>query len=134
VFTEISRVLTTKGRLVIVMNHPVFRIPKTSSWGWDETVKTQYRRVDAYLSPSSTEIMMHPGSKESTKTISYHRSLQDYFKALSKAGFVVARLEEWISHKKSESGPRQKGEDVARKEIPLFLMLEVKKFLAIDNP
>jgi hypothetical protein len=53
--------------------------------------------------------------------------MQDFFKALSKAGFAVTKLEEWISHKKSEKGPKQAAEDTARKEIPLFLMLEVRK-------
>ena len=70
---------------------------------------------------------MHPGMKDSEETISYHRSLQDFFKAFSKSNLAVTRLEEWISHKKSEQGPRQKAEDLARKEIPLFLMLEAKK-------
>ncbi len=70
---------------------------------------------------------MHPGQAKSESTISYHRSLQDYTKGLAKAGFSITRLEEWISHKKSQTGPRQEAEDTARKEIPLFLMLEVKK-------
>lgn len=126
-FNEIARVLKSGGRIVLVMNHPAFRIPKESSWGWDEQSKVQYRRIDKYLSESPTPILMHPGDKNSEKTISYHRSLQEYFKMLSKAGFAVTRLEEWISHKKSEQGPRQKAEDTARKEIPLFLMLEAKK-------
>ena len=69
---------------------------------------------------------MHPGEEKSEQTFSYHRSLQDFFKALAKNGFVVSRLEEWISHKISERGPRQAAEDIARKEIPLFLMLEAK--------
>jgi hypothetical protein len=37
------------------------------------------------------------------------------------------RLEEWISHKKSEKGTRQLAEDVARKEFPLFMALELRK-------
>ena len=53
--------------------------------------------------------------------------MQDYFKALTRSGFSVSRLEEWISHKKSQAGPRQAAEDTARKEIPLFLMLEARK-------
>ncbi len=127
VFAEINRVLAKQGRLILIMNHPVFRNPKQTSWGWDEKEKVQYRRVDGYLSSSKNSIVMHPGEKNSATTISYHRSLQDFFKALSKAGFSVTHLEEWISHKTSEPGPRQKAEDIARKEIPLFMMLEAKK-------
>ena len=127
VFSEVKRVLKPGGRFVLVMNHPAFRIPKRTSWGWDEATKTQYRRVDGYLSAATIPIDMHPGKEKSAQTLSYHRSLQDFFKALAKSGFAVTRLEEWISHKKSEKGPKQKAEDAARKEIPLFLMLECKR-------
>ncbi len=70
---------------------------------------------------------MHPGKKDSPVTFSFHRSLQFFFKAFTKAGFVTTRLEEWISHKESESGPRKGVEDKARKAIPLFMCLEIKK-------
>jgi ubiquinone/menaquinone biosynthesis C-methylase UbiE len=129
VFAETKRVLKLGGRFVLVMNHPAFRIPKRTGWGWDEKENVQYRRVDGYLSAAATPIDMHPGKAKSAQTISYHRSLQDFFKALTKNGFAVTRLEEWISHKKSEKGPRQAAEDTARKEIPLFLMIESRKFI-----
>jgi len=126
VFAEARRVLKPTGRLVVVMNHPAFRIPKRTSWGWDDVGKIQFRRTDGYLSAATISIDMHPGKMNSPKTISYHRSLQDFFKALSKSGFAVTKLEEWISHKKSEKGPKQIAEDTARKEIPLFLMMECR--------
>jgi len=126
VFNEIHRILSLNGKLILVMNHPAFRIPKRSSWGWEEKEGLQFRRIDGYLSGSTEKILMHPGKNKSS-TISYHRSLQDFFKALNKSGFAVLRLEEWISHKKSGKGTRQKAEDIARKEIPLFLMIEAKK-------
>ena len=110
----------------MVLMHPAFRIPGHSSWGFDEEAQEQYRRIDSYLSAHTAELLVHPGKKESPKTTSYHRSLQDFSKALFKAGFSITRLEEWISHKQSQSGPRQKTEDTARKEIPMFLMLECK--------
>ena len=124
---EISRVLKEKGRLFIILNHPAFRIPKVSSWGWDESKKVQYRRIDSYLSESKEEIQMHPGEKPWEKTISFHRPLQFYFKALNKHGFVVSKIEEWVSNKTSEEGPRKNAEDTARREIPLFLFLEATK-------
>jgi ubiquinone/menaquinone biosynthesis C-methylase UbiE len=127
VFAEANRVLKPDGRFVLVVNHPAFRIPKSTSWGWDPEAKVQYRRVDKYLSPSSVSIDMHPGTKNSEKTISFHRSLQDFFKTFSGTNFSVTKLEEWISHRTSEKGPRQKSEDIARREIPLFMLLEAKK-------
>ncbi len=127
VFNEAERVLKQGGVFHIVMNHPAFRIPKQSSWEYDEQKKVQVRRIDQYISESATAIDMHPGMKDSPQTISFHRPLQYYFKAFMKAGFVVDRLEEWISHKESDSGPRAQAENKARKEIPLFLYLRAKK-------
>jgi ubiquinone/menaquinone biosynthesis C-methylase UbiE len=123
---ECARVLKPTGKLFIVLNHPSFRVPRASAWGFDEKMNVQYRRVDSYLSESQIQIDMHPGSDKKVFTTSFHRPLQVYMKALAKSGFVITRLEEWISHRKSEAGPRQQAEDKARNEIPLFLALEVK--------
>ncbi len=122
---EVRRVLTPGGKFIFVLNHPAFRIPKHSSWGYDEKENVQYRRVDTYLSASKEKIDMTPGKKVNKEyTISFHRSLQEYMKLLRAAGFAVTRLEEWISHRKSEKGPKAKAEDTARKEFPLFLAVE----------
>lgn len=125
--SECSRALKIGGRLVIVLNHPAFRIPKASSWGWDEAAKIQYRRIDRYLSESREKISMHPGDDPEEMTISFHRPLQFYFKALSKNNFLISRFEEWTSDRKSGKGPRAAAEDSARKEIPLFLCIEAVK-------
>lgn len=127
VFKECARVLAPGGKLFIVLNHPAFRVPKASSWGYDEETKTQYRRIDSYMSESKVEIDMNPSKHDSKTTLSFHRPLQYYFKTLANSGFVVARLEEWLSHRESEIGPRKKAEDKARMEIPMFLFLEVLK-------
>ncbi len=124
---EIHRTLKEGGTLLIVMNHPAFRIPKRSAWEWDKDRHTQFRRLDAYMSESAEEIVMHPGEDEANVTVSFHRPLQWYVKHLAKAGFVIDRLEEWVSHKVSDSGPRAKAENTARKEFPLFLALRVRK-------
>ena len=127
---EAFRVLKKGGSLHVVLNHPAFRIPGRADWGWDTVTSKQYRRIDAYMSEKSASIDMTPGEKDAAKkktTVSFHRPLQVYFKAFTKVGFVVTRLEEWISHKKSQSGPRAIEEDRMRKEIPMFLYLEVKK-------
>ena len=132
---------STGGRLFIVLNHPAFRIPKRSSWQWDHVSEPgkgapgaghQYRRIDAYMSESRERIDMTPGEDRATSkkfTVSFHRPLQVYFKALTKAGFNVARLEEWVSHKNSVAGPRAEEENRIRKEIPMFLTLEARRVL-----
>lgn len=128
VFIECKRVLKKEGRIVLVLNHPAFRIPQGSDWYFESGI--QSRIVSQYLSPSKIYIDMTPGEKnpkKKIKTISFHRSLQDYMKIFSKNGLCISRLEEWISHKQSGSGPRQIAEDKARKEIPMFMCLEIKK-------
>ena len=95
--------------------------------------ETLNKMIDNYLSESRVKIEMNPSAKsagqQSQYTISFHRPLPFYFKALQKSGFCVTRLEEWNSNKKSEFGPRREAEDRARKEIPLFLFLEARKDL-----
>lgn len=127
VFSECARVLTQQGRLFFVINHPAFRIPRASGWGWDTKKKVQYRRVDQYLSETHIPIQMHPGRAQEQTTISFHRPLQSYMKALRTAGFALTNFEEWISHKMSNSGPRAPLENRARKEFPLFLCVEARK-------
>jgi ubiquinone/menaquinone biosynthesis C-methylase UbiE len=128
VFAECNRVLKNKGRMVLVLNHPAFRVPQASDWYFADGV--QSRIVSKYLSESKISIDMTPGEKNLKKkimTISFHRSLQYYMKLFAKNGFAITRLEEWISHKQSGTGPRQVAEDKARKEIPMFMCIEVKK-------
>ncbi len=128
VLTECSRVLKASGRMILVLNHPTFRVPQGSDWYFEGGV--QSRIVSTYLSESKVEIDMTPGERnvnKKVKTYSFHRSLQFYVKAFAKSGFAITRLEEWISHKASQTGPRQLAEDKARKEIPMFMCIEVKK-------
>jgi ubiquinone/menaquinone biosynthesis C-methylase UbiE len=111
------------GHLLLVLNHPCFRIPRQSSWGIDEASKQQYRRIQRYMSSMKIPIQMNPGKKEqSAQTFSFHHSMSDTIGFLSKASFSLVGLEEWCSDKKSEGG-RAKMEDRARSEIPLFLAL-----------
>lgn len=127
---EISRVLKPGGRCVLVINHPTFRIPGASEWGFDEQKNIQYRRINSYMSEISQSVDMTQGvqnEKMKKFTMSFHRPLQTYFKAFFKAGLVTVRLEEWMSHKISDKGARKVAEDKSRKEIPLFMCIELKK-------
>lgn len=127
VIAEVRRVLNQNGRVVLVLNHPAFRVIKNSDWGYDDKTNTQYRKVSKYLSQFEVSVDMHPGNKKiNTTTKSFHRSLQDYMKVFAKEGLAITRIEEWISHKESERGPRQVAEDIARKEIPMFMCVELK--------
>lgn len=138
VFKECARVLKPKGKLIIVLNHPTFRIPKQSQWGWTSAVNAipgsmqiQFRRIDRYMSETREKIAMHPstssGQALGEQTVSFHRPMQSYIKSLGKAGLAVTNMEEWVSNKLSQPGPRAAAENLARKEIPLFMSLEIVK-------
>ncbi len=118
-----SRVLRDGGRMLWVMNHPCFRIPKQTSWEYDPERNIQYRRVDGYSAPRSIPILMHPGQEQSESTLSFHKSLTDLMSCAFGAGFVLANFEEWHSDKQSQPGPRAQAENQARDEFPLFLAM-----------
>jgi ubiquinone/menaquinone biosynthesis C-methylase UbiE len=115
------------GKLIIVLNHPAFRIPRQSGWGIDEASQIQYRRMNVYMSPQKIPIQTHPGQgSASPVTYSYHHPLSSYVAWMEKAGCSICHMEEWCSDKKSE-GSKAKREDRARKEFPLFLGWVAKK-------
>jgi ubiquinone/menaquinone biosynthesis C-methylase UbiE len=127
---ELNRVLKPGGKAFLVLNHPAFRITGKSHWQFDDQKNLQYRRLDGYMTEVTNKIDMKPGTQRKTKdqyTFSFHRPLQIYFKSFQKNNLAVLRLEEWISHKKSEKGKKQIAEDTARKEFPLFMALELLK-------
>lgn len=124
VFQNATKHLQPGGKFLIVINHPHFRIPKQSDWGIDESNNQQYRKVYRYLSPIEVPITMNPGETgvKPKMTWSYHNSLADYSAALSKSGFGILKIEEWVSDKQSE-GAAAKMENKARAEIPLFMAI-----------
>jgi ubiquinone/menaquinone biosynthesis C-methylase UbiE len=127
VFEGAARALKPFGKLVIVMMHPCFRGSRETSWGWDEQKKVQYRRVDRYLIPRKTPIVTHPGAAPDQYTWTFHKPIEAYVKALRNAGLLIDAIEEWPSHKTSTSGPRAAAENVARKEVPLFMAIRAVK-------
>ncbi|MEN9852570.1 MAG: hypothetical protein RI996_513 [Candidatus Parcubacteria bacterium] len=129
-YHEAARLLKTGGRFICVLNHPSFRNPKHSDWYYSDELKIQGRVSYEYMSEKKIKIDMTPGERDTNKkkyTYSFHRPLQTYIKLLSKSGFVVVGLEEWISHKKSQKGTRGEAENKARHEIPMFLCVEARK-------
>ncbi len=121
-----SEHLVKGAKLVIVLNHPCFRIPRQSSWGFDEQAKMQYRRVNCYMSQQNIPIFTNPGQQETQATISFHHPLSAYFSFLQNAGFMVQGLEEWCSDKAS-AGKAARWENRARKEFPLFMAIVAVK-------
>ncbi|HMB96527.1 MAG TPA: class I SAM-dependent methyltransferase [Tepidisphaeraceae bacterium] len=127
VFAGVSRALRSDGKFVMVMMHPCFRGPKETSWGWDAEKKVQYRRVDRYLIPRKSPIVTRPGREPDVYTWTFHKPIELYVKSLRSAGLLIDAIEEWPSHKISTSGPRAHGENVARKEIAMFMAIRAVK-------
>lgn len=118
--------LAPRGKLVIVLNHPAFRIPRQSGWGIDEGNKIQYRRENIYMSPLKIPITMHPGEAKGPITWSFHLPISSYTTMLTDNGFVIERLEEWTSDRESTGGAA-KMENRGRAEFPLFLAIACRK-------
>lgn len=113
------------GRLVALLTHPAFRIPRQSGWGWDEGRKLQYRRVDRYLTPLLVPIKRVDGSRP---TRSFHRPVSAYVNGLTACGLAVDNMLEIPAHRvKSPRAGDDKAAELARREIPLFLGLRARK-------
>jgi ubiquinone/menaquinone biosynthesis C-methylase UbiE len=122
-FKTAAAQLQPRGRLLLVLNHPCFRIPRESSWQVDLPKKTQFRRIDRYLSPLKISIQTHPSQKKSSpKTSSFHFPLSTYSQWLYESGFCIEKIEEWCSDKRS-TGRAAAMENRSRREFPLFLAL-----------
>jgi len=122
-----SRHLKANGKLLIILNHPSFRIPRQSSWEIDNQNKLQYRKVNRYLSPLKIPLTVQRDKIGSPIIWSFHHPLSDYSRYLFENGFLIEKIEEWISPKTSV-GKAAKQENHARGEFPLFMaVLAVKK-------
>ena len=114
------------GRVVLLLTHPAFRIPRQSGWGFDEGRKLQYRRVDSYLSELPVPMKQHPG-RQSGVTISFHRPISAYVNELARQGLLVDHMDEIPVGEFSLKKNRSKAEKRADNEIPLFLALRAWK-------
>lgn len=123
-FTNVAKSLKPGGRAVMVFMHPCFRIPRQSHWGWDAEHKIQFRRLDRYGSPLDIPITTHPGAKTAGETMFHHRPLADLLNALGQGGLAVTACEELYSHRRSQPGPRSRGEHRAAIEFPMFIALK----------
>lgn len=127
VLRGMARALRAGGRAVLVMMHPCFRVPRQSEWGWDESKRTQYRRIDRYATPMSVPIATHPGAAPGQQTFFYHRPLAGVICALGAAGLAVVACEELLTHRQSQPGGHSRGENRAAREFPIFLALRSVK-------
>ncbi len=121
VFASAAWALKSQGRIVILMTHPCFRIPRQSGWGFDEGRKLRYRRLDSYLSRLNVPMKAY-GSERGT-TISFHRPLSDYINALAAHGFQVNQMREITGL--DPQAP--KTDRRALQEFPVFMVLRAQR-------
>ncbi len=123
--------LKPKGRMVVVMMHPCFRVPQHSAWQWDQQIGEQHRLVRQYLRSTEIGITTHPGDAArglgSSTTTHFHRPLQSYVNTMGNAGLYVDHIEEWTSHRTDQPSAKKAALDKARKEIPLFMAIRARK-------
>jgi ubiquinone/menaquinone biosynthesis C-methylase UbiE len=127
VLAEAARMLSPTGRLVLLITHPAFRVPRQSGWGWDEGRKLVFRRVDRYLTPLPVPMKTYRGRDGERTTTSFHRPLHSYVNSLQDCGLLTDRIEEVPAHKLRKDGANPKANERARQEIPLFLGLRARK-------
>ena len=122
VLNSVGNCLEENGRLIILMTHPCFRIPRQSGWGWDKQRKLRYRRIDNYL----TKLQVPMKSHKHGTTRSYHRPLETYINELGSNGFMIDQIRE-IPVGDFIKVDRSKAEKRADMEIPLFLGIRARK-------
>ena len=107
------------GRVVLLMTHPCFRVPRQSGWGWDPGRRLRFRRVDRYL--TRLDVPMKTFDKGHRATRSYHRPLEAYINGLAANGMYVDRVQEIPVTGLNLHGELTRAERLSVREFPLFL-------------
>jgi SAM-dependent methyltransferase len=125
--------LAPGGRVVIVMTHPSFRVPRQSGWGWDATRKLRFRRIDHYLTPLAVPLKSYAAnvrnSEQQGTSRSFHRPLHAYVNELAAHGLWLNALNELPTYKRSRGKRQAEAENRANREIPLLLALRAVKMI-----
>lgn len=115
-FQQIYQTIKPNGKLVISVQHPILTSSiksaesnnEKSNWVVDHYFKNG-KRIEPWIGEN---------------VVKYHRTIEDYFNSLQKAGFIIDKLAEG---KPSENYFDSVEEYNRRLRIPLFLMFSCKK-------
>jgi len=117
---SVAWALRPRSRIVVLMTHPAFRVPRHSGWGFDPSRKLTYRRLDGYLNPMAVPMRLVGGEPP---TRSFHRPLSTYVNALARLSFAVDAMIE-IPDLAPDARPSfTRRPSPSNPDIPLFLGL-----------
>ena len=124
---EIARVMKPDARAIICISHPCFDVPENSEWLVETTGTggvSAWRKVRRYR-----EIFAAPigWSNKDFFTLTYHRPLQWYFRALCSAELCVTAFEE---PSPTERMLQEDDEAVYVQQIPVQCVMEARKWRA----
>ena len=122
---EIARVMKPDARAIICISHPCFDVPENSEWLVETTGTggvSAWRKVRRYR-----EIFAAPigWSNKDFFTLTYHRPLQWYFRALRSAGLCVTAFEE---PSPTERMLQEDDEAIYVQQIPVQCVMEARKW------
>jgi len=123
-FSEVFRILKGNGVFAFSENHPLLK----GSWEKDSKGKRLHWNIDNYFNRSVRTIEWGTQNGNIIETSSRHRTVQDYFDALTTSGLLVERLVEPEPLVPTISNNRASQEHSARaKRIPIFILFKARK-------
>jgi cyclopropane fatty-acyl-phospholipid synthase-like methyltransferase len=117
VFRQVHETLTDNGRFVFSVEHPVIT---SCDRGWQGIGKRQDWLVDNYFDTGQRTTSWMGG-----QVIKYHRTVENYFVSLQRAGFFVESLREAEPQQEQFANDHETYQ--RRKRIPLFLIMAGQK-------
>ncbi len=117
IFRQVHRALTNHGRFVFSVEHPVIT---SCDRGWQGNGPRQDWLVDNYFDAGERITSWMGG-----QVIKNHRTVENYFVSLQRAGFVVESLREAEPRPENFNGDDDMYQ--RRKRIPLFLIMAGRK-------
>jgi ubiquinone/menaquinone biosynthesis C-methylase UbiE len=123
-FSEVFRVLKHEGIFAFSENHPMLK----GSWEKDSGGKRLHWNIDNYFERSIRTIEWRTQDGKIIETSSRHRTVQDYFDALTSSGFLVERLVEPEPSDKAHLDNVASREHYSRaRRIPIFILFKARK-------
>ncbi len=120
-FLEVFRVLKPQGIFTFSENHPILK----GEWEKNREGRRLHWNLDNYFERSIIIDKWKTKSGGIIETRSQHRTVQDYFDALTSSGFTVERL---VEPEPVDSGTLPNMNRYERaKRIPYFILFKARK-------